>query len=93
MQVVRSGLWTRRSVSIGVGSVSMGALRERLNDERGARERFGCTLAITRFSLGENPGHTPACPKAVGDVVGELDGALDGAVGAVVGAEVGISRP
>ena len=62
MQVVRSGLWTRRSVSIGVGSVSMGALRERLNDERGARERFGCTLAITRFSLGENPGHTPACP-------------------------------
>ena len=40
MQVVRSGLWTRRSVSIGVGSVSMGALRERLNDERRARERF-----------------------------------------------------
>ena len=31
MQVVRSGLLTQMSGSIGVGSVSMGALRERLN--------------------------------------------------------------
>ena len=31
MQVVRSGRWTQMSGSIGVGSVSMGALRERLN--------------------------------------------------------------
>ena len=71
MQVVRSGLWTQRSVSIGLGSVSMGALRERLNDERWAREwvqmhtsnhkSFRNAFA-SRGSLAENPGYTPACP-------------------------------